>query len=89
MSAVSDANRVLDQALGGEDGVSPIRFGERRIARDYRRAQPWMQASPYRVTWREHANDVLQILAGIAVLLLLAAGGWLWLSIGVAVQVPR
>lgn len=39
------------------------------------------QATPYRHTFRDHLRDVLEILAGFAVLALIGAALWLWLAI--------
>lgn len=45
---------------------------------------PWRQATPYRPTWRDHARDAAEIIAGVVVLgsLLFGIPFLIWLVAG-------
>lgn len=69
-----DANRVMDTVFGGEDGVSPIRFGGSVLDElsefDHQQARRRMQAAP--VQKPETAADFWPALF-VAFLLVIAA----------------
>lgn len=62
----------------------------RRRTTRTRHPAPWRQADPWRMTAHDNVRTVLEIVAGVAVLLLVALGFYVWAWIAAVSMVhPR